>query len=394
MAYDSLSLSQPLRGGGYNEYLLGKMQNKGNPQAAVQQVEQNLNQRTLMDNVSSFASELRSQNLVRAMAEVQKENYGMPPTLAEKGANIDSRGNVTMPQENVRAKALTEQRGISIEPQRGIAFQGVRAFALDSRSLTILSNVAKREENPELFRRVKNPLQKKFDEISEKYSLGSLSKKYESAQGGSQSIGYDRNGGTSYGTYQLSSRAGTFSRFLQYLEEKEPEWAKELKNAGSANTGGRTGAVPAKWKELCAQNPERMQELEHSFIVKSHFEPVMNYVRENWKGSISPALKEVIFSTAVQHGVSGAKHIVDQALSAMKNSPQKRSAEQDGTELLMAAFDGKTEKNAEPRYDQAEFIKNIYANRKNKFSSSTLSVQEAAKNRFIWEQKDALAMLA
>ena len=86
MAYDSLSLSQPLHGGGYNEYLLNKMQNKDNPQSAIQQVKQNFSQQSLMDTVSGFASELRSQNLVKAVAAFQEGNTGLPPTLTERGA--------------------------------------------------------------------------------------------------------------------------------------------------------------------------------------------------------------------------------------------------------------------------------------------------------------------
>ncbi len=230
------------------------------------------------------------------------------------------------------------------------------------------------------------------------YQLGQLSKKYESASMGSLSIGYDRTGGTSYGTYQLSSRTGTFNRFLEYLQDKEPQWAKTLSEAGSANTGSRTGAVPSAWQKLCQENPDRMKELEHDFIVKSHFEPVLSYVKEKWQDQISPAIKEVLFSTSVQHGVGGAKYIVDQALNSMKRQKMltEQANEQAGTELLMGTFGQRNKiknKNKNSLAEQKSFIENIYAHRKTKFGSSTTFVQEAVKRRFINEQKDALNML-
>lgn len=417
MAYDSLSLSQPLRGGGYNEYLLGKMQNKNGLQSAVSQAEQTVSRQTLLDSVSGFASELRSQNLVRAMAAVQEKQNSLPPTLAEQGAHIDQNGTVTIPnssapmpasetspvspavspvsEKTANAMQITADRAFALSPKTSMALQGMKAIALDSKSLGILSRISARRENPSLQAERRNPLQQKFDELSEKFSLGSLSKKYESGSTGSQSIGYDRVGGTSYGTYQLSSRAGTFGRFLEFLENKEPQWAKTLKNAGSADTGSRNGAVPSAWKDICAQNPERMKELEHDFIVQSHYEPVFRYVQEKWQGAISPALKEVIFSTSVQHGVNGAKHIIDQSLAAMRTPPADNDSADAANKLYMEGFEQAKprRKQANSREHEAEFIKNIYENRKDKFTSSAPAVQQAARNRFVSEQKEALALL-
>ena len=143
-----------------------------------------------------------------------------------------------------------------------------------------------------------------------------------------------------------------------------------------------------------------MKELEHDFIVESHYEPVLDYVREKWNSTISPALKEVIFSTSVQHGVAGAKRIIDQALSSMpQEKTNQAELEEKSNELFMAGFETdtknppQTQAKTEPQEQQALFIKNIYENRKNKFSSSTVAVQQAAKIRFKNEQNDALAML-
>ncbi len=443
MLKDTLSLSQPLRGSGYNEYLLGRMQNKQGPQEAINQFEQNMNKNSLMDNVSSFATELRSQNLVRAMATVQNNSYGqnnahgMKPTLSEQGAKIDENGNIhfqnqqapitsqqnittqnTVPSKSVQSSAIpnaiinpipintTEAK--QLPQKKGIAINSMRAMALDSRSINILNRIAQKDTNPSqgmlLSSRDRNARRstakdKMIDQIASvsnaNYQLGQLSKKYESASMGSLSIGYDKTGGTSYGTYQLSSRTGTFNKFIEYLQDKEPQWAKKLSEAGAANTGSRTGAVPSAWQALCKENPQRMQELEHDFIVKSHFEPVLSYVKEKWQDKIAPAIKEVLFSTSVQHGVNGAKYIVDQALNSMKQQKlQANNHEQAGTELLMESIPHKQKDISTTNLaEQKSFIENIYAHRKNKFGSSTTFVQEAVKRRFINEQKDALKML-
>ena len=450
MLKDTLSLSQPLRGSGYNEYLLGKMQNKQGPQEAINQFEQNMNKNSLMDNVSSFATELRSQNLVRAMATVQNNSFGqnnpsgMKPTLSEQGAKIDENGNIRFQNQQFPVNSqqnTTSQNTIPVKssaiptniinpipintteakqlPQKkGIAINSMRAMALDSKSINILNRIAQKESNPSqgmlLGSRDRNALRSSNNGIkptakdkmihqiatvsNADYQLGQLSKKYESASMGSISIGYDRTGGTSYGTYQLSSRTGTFKRFVEYLQNKEPQWAKKLSEAGAANTGSRTGAVPSAWQALCKENPQRMQELEHDFIVKSHFEPVLSYVKEKWQDTISPAIKEVLFSTSVQHGVNGAKYIVDQALNSMKQQKlQANTQEQAATELLMENVPHKQNPKTSLTANLAEqksFIENIYAHRKTKFGSSTTFVQEAVKKRFINEQQDAIRMLS
>lgn len=201
---------------------------------------------------------------------------------------------------------------------------------------------------------------------TELFRLGSLAKQYESGSQGTAAIGYDKHGGTSYGTFQISSRAGTFNEFLKFLDSNAPDWAEKLRDAGNANTGSRGGAVPKAWKELCAENSERMERLEYEFIVKTHYQPVASYVEETWKGDVSPTLQEVIFSTAVQHGVTGAKKVFNQAFKS--------------TDSL----------NLET---QEALIKNVYSHRSTKFSSSTPQVQEAARNRMIHEQREALASL-
>ena len=147
--------------------------------------------------------------------------------------------------------------------------------------------------------------------------IGALSAHFESGEKGPGVIGYDRNGGTSYGTYQISSRAGTMKHFIDYLSEQAPDLAGKLKAAGSANTGSRSGKMPEVWKKITAADPVRFSKLQYDFIEKSHYLPALQEISERTGLDISKApraLQEVLWSTAVQHGPKGAAKIFTKAI--------------------------------------------------------------------------------
>lgn len=208
--------------------------------------------------------------------------------------------------------------------------------------------------------------------------LGALSAKFESGESGIAAIGYDRHGGTSYGKYQISSRAGTFTKFLEYLEVNAPDIEAKLRAGGPANTGGRRGKMPEVWKSIAESEPARFEQLQTDFIMSSHFQPAMDAITEATGlafGAMPEALREVVFSTAVQHGVAGAARIVSRAVASV------------GAEKLT---DG--EKAFVERTGQ-DLIRQIYSIRARQFSSSTSSVRRAVQNRLQHEMHDALALL-
>ena len=130
-------------------------------------------------------------------------------------------------------------------------------------------------------------------------------------------VGYDYNGGTSYGTYQISSRAGTMKHFMDYLSERAPDLAGKLKAAGSANTGSASGKMPEVWKNMAAADPVRFSKLQYDFIEKTHYLPALQEISERTGLDISKApraLQEVLWSTAVQHGPNGAAKIFTKAI--------------------------------------------------------------------------------
>lgn len=208
--------------------------------------------------------------------------------------------------------------------------------------------------------------------------LGMLSRRFESGTLGSEAIGYDRVGGTSYGTYQLSSTQGSLNGFLDFLATRAPELAKRLQAAGPANTGSTEGALPAEWQAIAKEYPQLFSQLQSSFIELSHFEPALQAVARATGldvRNLPQAMNEVLFSTAVQHGPSGAASIFSQALDGLN----LEALGQDGGGLDMNAL--------------GQFIENIYNARATRFGSSTPEVQAAVGNRMRNEKSLALALL-
>ena len=196
--------------------------------------------------------------------------------------------------------------------------------------------------------------------------LGALSAQYESGAHGSDAIGYDRTGGTSYGKYQIASNTGTMDAFLRWAERNGGENGKEvaarMRSSGPLNTGSKSGAAVDTWRSL--EREGKLGTLEHDFIKATHFDPAFagiqsEELRKRVEGS--KALQDVLWSTSVQHGAGGAAKLIN------RNFKQGMSDE--------------------------EFINALYADRATQFGSSTVQVQKSARNRFADERQVALAML-
>ena len=201
--------------------------------------------------------------------------------------------------------------------------------------------------------------------------IGVLSAHFESSEKGPGVIGYDYNGGTSYGTYQISSRAGTMKLFVDYLSEQAPDLANKLKAAGPANTGDTFGKMPSVWKKMATEDPVRFSKLQYDFIEKSHYLPAVQEISERTGLDISKApraLQEVLWSTAVQHGPRGASKIFTKAI-------KRAQAKNNGVKM-------------------AQLIGSIYDMRAGQFGSSEPNVRAAVRSRFREEGKMALAMLS
>ncbi|NDY58057.1 hypothetical protein G3N56_15080 [Desulfovibrio sulfodismutans] len=201
-------------------------------------------------------------------------------------------------------------------------------------------------------------------------SAGSLSSRYESG-GAIDCIGYDKKGGTSYGQYQIASKTGTMENFIKFLDDKAPDIATRLKNAGPSDTGGKTGSMPEEWKEIASEDPKRFEALQHEFIRVNNYSPAAKSIVLTSGvdvNSRSHALREVLWSTAVQHGPNGAERIFSKAIE----TAQTTKTGQD--------------------FDKA-VIEEVYSIRQRQFGSHGRRIREAVTARFQDEKSSAIAML-
>lgn len=200
-------------------------------------------------------------------------------------------------------------------------------------------------------------------------SLGVLSEKFES-NGDPGAIGVDSTGGPSYGQYQIATKTGTMASFLKFLARTNAGFASKLEAVGgNAGATSKSAAFVAAWKEL-ARDPA-FREAQHGFIKATHYDPFIQREREKLAfdiGTRSPALQNVTWSTAVQHGP--ANKVLENALNARR--PVSALSDKD---IINAVYD---ERSNVDKY----------------FSKSTLAVKASVKNRFVRERANALEMLA
>ena len=241
---------------------------------------------------------------------------------------------------------------------------------------------------------------------------GAVSARFESGADGIAAIGYDRTGGTSYGKYQIASTPGTMSDFIKFLKTEAPDLAARLEKAGTANTGGKTGAMPTAWRAIAAKQPERFERLQDAFISKSHFEPTLAAISKETglrASEFSDPLKEAMWSTAVQHGPSAASRIFVRAIDTVgalfdshrgalpPATPQVRDGQNPSGVLAggKAAVDRQAESDGKlPQNAQESVIREVYAIRATQFGSSTPQVQDAVQQRLVRERDLLLAHAA
>jgi LysM repeat protein len=203
--------------------------------------------------------------------------------------------------------------------------------------------------------------------------LGKLSERFETSGKGPGTVsgGQGDPGGVSYGSYQMTSRdGGTVARFVS-----QPDFPFR------ANFAGLTPGTPpftAAWKDLANAHRDEFQAIQHEFIKRTHFDPLVRKIMQEDGLNVlgrSHALQDVIWSTAVQHGAaSGIPHRV---MAAVGVSP------------------------ADADFDR-QFIVAIYTERGRKdangvlvhFSRASAAVQRGVAARFQEEQQKALEMLA
>lgn len=190
---------------------------------------------------------------------------------------------------------------------------------------------------------------------------GGLSSRYESGSKGSAAIGYDQVGGASYGKYQISTKTGSMARFMEYAKSADPAIYKRLSSAGGA--ADPNGGFGQEWQALAKEG--KLSKLEDEFIKSTNYAPALRGIKDKSLVKMiesNKTLQDVLWSTAVQHGASGAASIFNSSYK-QGMSPQ-------------------------------DLVKSVYASRSTKFGSSEASVQASVRNRLAREQSDALGSLS
>ena len=203
-------------------------------------------------------------------------------------------------------------------------------------------------------------------------ALGALSAKYETGGRGpgTVSTGAGDRGGVSYGSYQMASKLGVATRFVK--QDGFP-WVTDFQNLVAG-----TAAFTTCWKRIAKNETDAFQNAQHDFIKKTHYDLLVAKIISDDGLDVNSrchALKDVVWSTAVQHG--GATTIVHKALAKVKCEKTNPSFD----ELLIRAIyaeRGRTKPDGSLAY----------------FSRNSPNVQKGVANRFKNELKDALAMLA
>lgn len=137
------------------------------------------------------------------------------------------------------------------------------------------------------------------------YYLGIVSERQEGSGPATVSTGHGDRGGASYGTYQLSSSAGTLHEYL-------------TQSAYGHQFAGLVPATPEfdkRWRDLARDDPGFAKD-QHAFIRTSHYDVQVRRLKDVGIDLTNrgPAVQEALFSTSVQFG-NGTRKIFREGLA-------------------------------------------------------------------------------
>ena len=231
----------------------------------------------------------------------------------------------------------------------------------------VMGTMAKHRDNPQ-----PTYAEGGTSDLGKDYDYLNKTSKFESGDMKSKAVGYDKNGGTSYGTIQLASKQKAVNEFINFLNSsdnpKYKEIAKELSSVTNWNTGSKTGAAVDACNKAVDMYPEAMSSAEKEYAHKIYTEPVLDYVAEKYgidKENISDEMKAMIASRSIQHGVSGAKRVIS-------NSWGSNAKNLSDSELISSVY------------------KEVGDNVDKYFSSSTPEVKASVKNRMKVESNELI----
>lgn len=221
-----------------------------------------------------------------------QKNIADPAKEALKKVGIDKDAEIAAIREkNRREQNGTDEYERMDRARAAVAAEGLKPWSSDYEAK--LSSVYQGLEQQDAEAK-KGPLRKAWEK-SKSWFLGQTSKTFESGKGGAGTVSSGKGdaGGASYGTYQLSSKAGTLDKFL----------GGSKYGAEFAGLQPGTPEFKAKWKEIAAADPD-FGAAQHDFIKATHFDPQMAKLQKSGidLSGRGAAVQDAVWSTAVQFG--------------------------------------------------------------------------------------------
>ena len=285
--------------GELSQPLIAKYQH--NPRA-LRQIESRLGSLFLSgrDAMRGYADE---QEKVYQGGLVADQKNLMGSVYANPNATSEERAQVVKDFQRLKFSQLTGT-GIDPETAASLVNHEIREF---DKTLVKERHAILRQTNPALAARISKAGAEGRVHVD---PVAFVAEK-ESGKEGSLAIGYDKTGGSSYGTFQISSptmRDG----FIPWLEKNgHAAAAEDLRNAGGANAGG---AMADTWRSL-VRSGAITDDLQEQFIRETHLDPALRNAPEGFRQAVaaSPIFEAAALSTAVQHGEKNAGKMLAEA---------------------------------------------------------------------------------
>ena len=211
-----------------------------------------------------------------------------------------------------------------------------------------------------------------FQDNANNEFLGVLSEKYESnGDPGRVSDTPGDYGGKSYGAWQFSSKMGSLDSFVNWLKDRNISFYNKLIEArkldGNTNCGENFDKA---WKEIARDHYNTFYTLQQTYVKENNYDKLVNRLLKvgNFSDVLSSfSARNVIWSTVVQHGVTGAYNII---------SPLKNITDVEEFITAVYAERGRTDENGILVY----------------FKSSSIAVQQSVAKRFVNEKNEAIKL--
>ena len=153
----------------------------------------------------------------------------------------------------------------------------------------------------------------------EKELLGTLSASYEASSPGTISSGSGDAGGKSYGSYQFSSASNVPKSFFEWCLASDDTYyqsiGSRLSEAYYTGSPGYGSLFDAEWKALANENSAGFEQAQRNYVRLRYYEPIVERLEEKHSGfsidNYSIALRNVLWSRAVQLGTGGAAELMD-----------------------------------------------------------------------------------